>query len=80
LYTYLGTVDELGQRNIGMVSKNMDILETACGAILELDAQEVTDIRRRTTAEFNGKSGCVISYFFLKKNVSVPCSGINQDY
>jgi hypothetical protein len=41
----------------------MDVLEIACGAILELDAQEVTDVRRRTTAEFDGKSrsvaGCI---------------------
>jgi hypothetical protein len=60
--TYLSTVDEFSQGDIGMVAKDMDILETACGAILEFDAQEVANIRRRATAEFNSQRRSVISY------------------
>jgi hypothetical protein len=59
-YTHLGTVDKFSQGNIGMVAKDVDILEIG-GAILELDAQEVADVRRGTTAEFNDHSRSVIS-------------------
>ena len=40
----------------------MDIVKTACGAVLKLDAQEVTDVRRRTTTKFNSQSRSVIGY------------------
>jgi len=39
----------------------MNIFETL-GAVLELDAQEVADIRGRATAELNGESGGVIGW------------------
>lgn len=35
--TYLGTVDEFSKRNIGMMAKDTDIPEIACGAIPELE-------------------------------------------
>jgi len=38
-----------------MVTKDVNILEIAC-AVLELDTQEVADIRRRATAELDSQS------------------------
>lgn len=57
----LCSVDEFGQRDVSVVAKDMNILESP-GAVLELDAKEVADIRGRATAELNGESGCVIGY------------------
>lgn len=51
---YLSTVDEFGQRNIGVVAKDVDILKVSGGSILELDAEEVANIGGRATAELNG--------------------------
>ena len=45
-----------------MVTKDMDILEVTSSTILEFDTEEVTDIRRRTTAEFDGESRSVVGY------------------
>ena len=56
---YLYSVDKFGQGDVLMVVKNMEIFETP-GTVLELDVQEVTDIRGRASAKLNCDSGCVI--------------------
>jgi len=43
---HLSAVDELSQGDVGMVAKDVDILEVGVGAVLESDAEEVADIRR----------------------------------
>lgn len=58
--SYLGTVDELSQRDISVVAENVNILEEARGAVLELDAEEVTEVRRGSAAELNGKCRGVV--------------------
>ena len=58
--TNLSAVDELGQRDISVVAKDMDILEVAGSSVPELDAEEVTDIRRRAAAELDGDGGGVV--------------------
>lgn len=45
-----------------MVAEDMDVLEIAGSTILELDTEEVADVRRRTTAEFDGQSRSVVGY------------------
>ena len=55
----LSTVDELGQGDVGVVAEDVDILEGG-GTVLELDAEEVTDVRGRTAAELDGNGGGVI--------------------
>jgi len=57
----LCSVDEFSQRDVRAVAKDMNILETP-GTVLELDAQEVADIRRRATAQFNCESRRIIRY------------------
>lgn len=51
---YLSTVDELGQGDVSLVVKDVDVLELGAGAVLEFDAKEVADIRGRAAAELNG--------------------------
>jgi hypothetical protein len=60
--TYLSPVDELGQRDVCVVAKDMVILEALCGSVLELDAEEVAKIGGRSSAQLNGKSRSVVSY------------------
>lgn len=43
-----------------MVAENVNILEGAGGAVLELDAEEVTEVRRGSAAELNGESRGVV--------------------
>jgi len=50
----LGAVDEFSQGDISMVAKDMDILEVGVGAVPELNAEEVADVRRRAAAELDG--------------------------
>lgn len=45
-----------------MVAKDVDVLPEARGTVLEAEAEEVADIRGRTTAEFNGKSRAVVGW------------------
>jgi hypothetical protein len=60
---YLSAVNELGQRDISVMAKDVNILEIRMSSVLELNAKEVADIRGRTTAKFNsdgrGVVGCV---------------------
>jgi hypothetical protein len=51
---HLSTVDELGQGDVSVVAKDVDVLEVGAGAVLEFNAEEVADIRGRATAELNG--------------------------
>lgn len=59
---YLSLVDEFGQRNICVVAKNVNILETVGGAILEFDAEEVTEVGGLSSAQLDGNSGSVVGY------------------
>jgi len=43
-----------------VVAENVNILKGASGAVLELEAKEVTEVRRRATAELNSKSRGVV--------------------
>lgn len=43
------------------MAKNVDILEVGTRTVLELDAEEVADIRRRPTAEFDRNGRGVVS-------------------
>ena len=58
--TYLGTVDELGQGDIRAVAESVDVLPEARGAVLEPEADKVTDIRGRTAAELNSEGRGVV--------------------
>jgi len=58
--TYLGTVDELGQGDIRTVTEDMDVLPRLGGAVLEAEADEVTDIGGRAAAELDSKSRRVV--------------------
>lgn len=58
--SYLGAVDELSQGDISVVAENVNILKGAGGAVLELDAEEVTEVRRGSAAELNGESRGVV--------------------
>ena len=60
--TDLGAVDELSQWDISVVAKDMDITEGTSSAVLELDTEEVANIRRRTAAELDGDGRSVIGY------------------
>lgn len=68
---HLSTVDELGQGDVSVVAKDVDVLELGVGAVLEFDAEEVADIRGRATAELNGNGRgevswrkCVLALFY----------------
>jgi len=58
---HLCAIDELSEGDVSVVTENVNILEITGSSILELDAQEVTDIRRGATAKFDGKGGGVVS-------------------
>ena len=51
-------VDELGQGDVSVMAKDMDILEVGVGAV---DEGEVADIKRRA-AELNGDGGGEVSW------------------
>lgn len=51
---YLSAVNEFGQGDIGVVTKDVEVLEVSIGSILEPDAEEVADIGGRAAAELNG--------------------------
>lgn len=57
---YLSAVDELSQGDVSVVAEDVDILEMGIGSVLEFDAEEVTNIRGRATAELNSDSGRVL--------------------
>ncbi len=57
---HLGAVDEFGQGDVRVVAKDVDVLEVAGGSVLDLEAEEVSDIGGRAAAEFNGEGGCVV--------------------
>ncbi|KAK2460210.1 hypothetical protein APHAL10511_007769, partial [Amanita phalloides] len=40
-----------------MVAKYVDVLKAVMGTVLELDMEEVTEVRRRTPAELKHKRG-----------------------
>jgi hypothetical protein len=50
---YLDAVNELGQRNITPVTKDVDGTEITVGPVLELEAQKVTIVRKRTAAKLD---------------------------
>lgn len=64
--TYLGTVDELGQGDISTVTEDVDVVPGARSAVLELEADKVTDIGGRATAELDGKGRGVVGYTELQ--------------
>lgn len=45
-----------------MVAEDVDILEALARSILELDTEEVTEIRGRTAAELNGNGRSVVGF------------------
>jgi hypothetical protein len=52
-------VNELGNGNVCIVAKDVDILEVG-RAVLEPEADKVTDVGGRATTEVNGKSSGVV--------------------
>lgn len=55
---YLEAVDELGERDVLLVAKDVDRPEVLLGsAVLELETQEVADIRRHRAAQLNREHG-----------------------
>ena len=57
---YLGSVDELSQRDVCVMAKDVEILEPFGSAVLELDADEVAEVRGRSSAQLNGNCGGVV--------------------
>lgn len=45
-----------------MVAEDVHILEMVGGSVLELDAQEVTEVGGRTATKFNYDSGGVVGW------------------
>jgi hypothetical protein len=43
---YLDAVNEFGQRDVGLVAKNVDGTEVIMGPVLELEAQKVPIVRK----------------------------------
>ena len=60
--THLSSVDELGQRNVCVVAKDVVFVERTGSAILELDAEEVAKVGRWSSAQFDGNSRGVVGY------------------
>jgi hypothetical protein len=58
---YLSPIDELGQRDIPVVSEGMERLEARC-SILEFETQKVPVGRRSTTTKLDREGRCVIRY------------------
>jgi len=59
-YSALESVDELGEGDITTVSEHVDGLEVVVlGAVLELDADKVSDVRRRAADELDDQSRSV---------------------
>jgi len=56
----LSTVDELSQRDICVVTEDVDVLEAVRGTVLEFDAEEVAEIGGRSTAQLNSNGRCVV--------------------
>jgi hypothetical protein len=59
--TYLSPIDELGQRDIPVVSEGMECFEARC-SILEFETQKVPVGRRSTTTKLDREGRCVIRY------------------
>ena len=62
MQSYLGAVDELGQRDVCVVAKDVDVLPVASGSVLEAESEEVTDIGGRATAELDSQSRAVVGW------------------
>ena len=77
---YLEAVDELGQRNILLVPEDVDRLEVLGRSILELEPEEVADIRCTRATELNRQSrsevGCVVFMSVRPKEAQVGYSRI----
>ena len=67
--TDLSTVDELGQGDVGLVAEDVDIMPGVVGTVLEAEAQEVTDIGGRATAELNSDGRGVVG---CANHISIP--------
>ena len=59
-WKYLGPINELGQGNICMMSKDGESFETAVRSVLELDPREVAGVRRRASTELDCQGRCVV--------------------
>lgn len=62
LRSYLGFVDEFGQRDIIFMSEHMDSLECAAATVHELETEEFTVFGRSTSAKLNNESRSVVGY------------------
>lgn len=58
---YLNAVDELGERDIRLVTEDGDSLE-GTRAVTELEAQEITVLRWSPSTELDGQSRGVVGY------------------
>ena len=58
--TNLSAVDELGQGDVGLVAKDVDVVPRVGGAVLETETQEVANVRGRAAAELNGDGRGVV--------------------
>jgi hypothetical protein len=57
----LDLVNELGDRDVCLVAKSVVGLEVVVGAVLELDPQEVTVLRRGSAADLKGGGRSVVA-------------------
>lgn len=67
--TYLGAVDEFGEGDVSVVAKDVNVFESSGGTVLESDAEEVTDVGGRATAELDSNGGGVVGCQ-MKMNIS----------
>ena len=58
--THLDPVNELGDRDVRLVAESVVGLEVVVGAVLELDPQEVTVLRRGSAADLKGDGRSVV--------------------
>lgn len=58
--TNLKAVNELRQRDVFLVTEDVDRLEVVRSTVLELEAQEVTHIRGTATAQLDRERRCEV--------------------
>lgn len=58
--TYLEAIQEFCYRYVSLVTENRISLEFVVGPVLELDAEEFTKFRWRSTKNLKGKGRCMV--------------------
>lgn len=66
----LKTVDELGEGNVLVVVEDVNSLKVTSSSVLELEAQKLASVGRRSTAKLNSQRRAEISYDGGKHNIS----------